>query len=250
MNILLILLGLVGDAWCIAPIYVFRILNIGNLTGIAVFSVCLVLGLFWKRTKTLIKKMRQKKPLRYIINGIYAFIIMIALLVVVETICMISANTAAPVGDETIVVLGSRVFSYGPSKMTASRLDSAYDYMLNHQDAVCVLSGGQGGDEPWSEALGMKDYLIKKGLDESRIYLEDKSTNTRENLKYSMKVIKENGLNENIAIVSNEFHLYRAGCIAKEAGISYKTIPAPSMLLLLPTYYIRELYAILAQWIL
>ncbi|MCQ2520309.1 MAG: YdcF family protein [Lachnospiraceae bacterium] len=249
MNIILFIIGLVGDIWCIAPIFIFRIFNIGNQTGILVFTAIMLIGLFWKRIRLLIGKWSKKKFVRCILTVVYSLIAVTVLLVIAETSCMIAANTASPSGNETLVVLGSRVFSYGPSKMTAARLDAAYDYMQEHPDSVCVLSGGQGSDEPWSEAKGMCDYLTAKGISKDRLFLEEHSTNTKENLAYSMEIIEAHNLNPEIAIVSNEFHLYRAGLVAKEAGISFKTIPAPSMLLLLPTYYIRELYAILAQWI-
>ena len=121
-----------------------------------------------------------------------------------------------PDGTETIVVLGSKVNSYGPSLMTANRLKAAIKFMNEHPDTKCVLSGGQGPDEPFSEAKGMFDYMVSHGIDENRLYLEDRSTNTRENLKFSKELIEKEGLNGNIAIVSNEFHLYRAGLIAKK----------------------------------
>lgn len=38
-------------------------------------------------------------------------------------------------------------------------------------------------DEEVSEAFAMKEYLTNKGISEDRIIMEDKSTNTLENIK-------------------------------------------------------------------
>ena len=265
MRLIIFILALLGDIWCIIPIFTFGIFNIGNGTGIAVFTIIMLAALWWKTLRVVLCKLlrgesprkkkhdapaKHSKILKFVSRLALCVVMLTAILVIIESVCIISATAKTPDGTETIVVLGSKVNRYGPSLMTAKRLDAAYDYMLKNPDAVCILSGGQGSDEPWPEARGMCDYLIKKGIDESRLYLESESTDTRENLKYSMELIKSKGLNEKIAIVSNEFHLYRAELLAREYGISFSTISAPSVTILFPTYYIRELYAILAEWIL
>ncbi len=56
------------------------------------------------------------------------------------------------------------------------------------------MSGGQGKDEDLSEAEAMKDYAVKRGYDPDLILLEDKSTNTYQNMVYSKAVaIKDYG---------------------------------------------------------
>ncbi len=248
MNIFILIIGILGDIWCILPIFIYRIFNIGNGTGILVFTIFIILGLVWKKFKVWLCKLCKSKTGRLLVRIVSFCIMLTALLVVIESICIIGGASKKPDGTETIVVLGSKVNSYGPSLMTANRLKAAIKFMNDHPDTKCVLSGGQGPDEPFSEAKGMFDYMVSHGIDENRLYLEDRSTNTRENLKFSKELIEKEGLNENIAIVSNEFHLYRAGLIAKKLGIAHSSISGHSLLVLFPTYYIRELYAILAQW--
>lgn len=249
MNIFFLITGILGDIWCILPIFTYRIFNIGNGTGILVFTTFIILGLFWKKLKMRLCKLRKSKIGRLLVRIVGFCIMLTTLLVVIESICIIGGASKKPDGTETLVVLGSKVNSYGPSLMTAQRLKAAIKFMNEHPDTNCVLSGGQGPDEPFSEAKGMYDYMVSHGIDADRLYLEDRSTNTRENLKFSKEIIESEGLNEKIAIVSNEFHLYRAGLIAKKLGFDYSSIPGRSLLILFPTYYIRELYAILAQWI-
>ena len=249
MNLIFIIIGIIGEIWCLLPIFAYRVFNIGNGTGLLVFTVLILIGIFWKRFKALITKLRQKKAGRIITDIAGFFVMLTIVLVIVESICILTGANKKPAGDETVVVLGSQVRAYGPSLMTKARLDAAIIFLNEHPDNKCILSGGQGPDEPFSEAKGMSDYMIQKGIDPDRLYLEDRSRNTRENLKYSKELIESEGLNPNIAIVSNEFHLYRAGIIAKKLGLNYRTIAGKSLPVLFPAYYIRELYAILAQWL-
>ena len=129
------------------------------------------------------------------------------------------------------------------------RLEAAQIYLEENPDAVCVVSGGQGPGEDISEAECMRRWLVDKGIDDSRIYKEDKSTSTEENIAFSKEVIKENNLNENIAIITSEYHSYRATILAEKNDLAYGTAPGQTAIWLFPTYYIRELYAILAEWI-
>ena len=60
----------------------------------------------------------------------------------------------------------------------------------------------------------MYQYLVSKGIDPHRLYQEDKSTSTRENILFSYQLIKKENLPKAITIITNEFHEYRAQTIA------------------------------------
>ncbi len=248
MQIFFIVLGVLGIIWCILPRLIYSVLNIGNITGLVVFTCFLLIGLFWKPLKKLVLIIWKKKQgkIALVIAGVVLSIIPI--FVIVETICMVSVAGNKPEGNETVVVLGSYVKKSGPSIMSTRRLEAAFKYLTEHPDAVCIVTGGQGKDEPWPEADAFKDYLVNKGISEERIYKERESTNTRENLKFALEIINENGLNDKIVIISNEFHLYRAGRIADRLGINHCYVSASSPAPMFSAYYIRELYAILADW--
>ena len=173
------------------------------------------------------------------------------LLIVVTaiTVCMAGAAKNTPDGRETVVVLGCRVFDNGPSLMLRTRLEAAYRYLENNPETRCILSGGQGSDEPESEAQCMYNWLVAKGIDEKRLYKEDRSTSTRENLQFSMEIVEREGLNRKMALVTNEFHCYRAFLIGRCLEIRPACIPAQTPGWLLPSYYLRELYGVVYQWI-
>lgn len=241
-------LGIIILAVFVAPLFLHCTVNIGTLTGVAIGIVLLVIGIWLRGIVSRIQKCMKKRVGKVFVFLCGFIILMIIAVASVETVFMIRAATKSPAPDATIVVLGCRVYDGKPSKTLEGRLDAAYDYLIENENAVCIVSGGKGTNENMSEAECMYQYLVEKGIDEKRIYREDQSRTTRENLEFSKQIIEENGLNENIAIVTSEFHEYRAGLIAKDLNMSYGSIPSKTNTILLPTYYVRELYGILYQW--
>ncbi len=96
----------------------------------------------------------------------------------------------------------------------------------------------------------MYAYLVERGIDEERIYIEDQSTDTVENIQYSMKIIEENNLNDNAAIVTSDYHVYRSLVYAEREGLNAVGIPAATQWWIYPVSVVREMYGILEQWFL
>lgn len=147
-----------------------------------------------------------------------------------------------------IIVLGAGVNGTTPSLSLQWRIDAAYEYLTAHPDTRCIVSGGQGENEDISEAQCMYDHLTAKGIEGSRIWLEDKSTSTRENIRFSLDLVQEKtGTRPKTAgILSSEYHLYRAGMFARQQGLDAVGIPASTQWpLLFLSYYIREICAVL-----
>lgn len=132
--------------------------------------------------------------------------------------CVISQMHADGRGGlDYIIVLGAQVRKDGPSPVLKYRLDKAVEYLNENPDTVCIVSGGQGSNEPWSEAEGMARYLQEKGIDTARILPEDKSQTTEQNITNSKMLMKEGA---SVGIVTNNFHVFRALQIAKKYGLS------------------------------
>ena len=129
-----------------------------------------------------------------------------------------------------MVVLGAKVREDGPSVSLWDRIYAAADYLQEHSDTVAIVSGGQGSDEPMTEALAMYNELVDLGIDPSRIWLEEKATSTRENLTFTLDLIEEKTGErpEKLGILSSEYHLFRAGMLADQAGVEAVGIPAPT----------------------
>ena len=250
LRIALTAIGVLGLIWFLTPFAVGRIMNLGNGTGAVIMALIMAYGAFMPKINQAIKKLSAQKVGKVILTGILIIAVAIVLLAGVETAFMIKAATAKPSENATVVVLGCRAYGSRPSIMLASRLDAAYEYLTKHPDAICIVSGGQGPDESMPEAECMYLYLTEKGIAPERIYQENRSTSTRENLLFSQEIIEAEGLNPEIAIVTNEYHEYRAGMVADALEMEYSAVPARTPLWLFPTYYIRELYGIIYEWVL
>ena len=153
-----------------------------------------------------------------------------------------SAEGATDPEADYLIVLGCQVRGTVPSRMLRQRLDAAATYLSTNADTHCIVSGGKGDGENLSEAQCMYNYLTAAGIDPSRITMEDQATSTMENLRYSMEFLEPDA---QIAIVSNEFHLYRAGQMARQLGLSPALIPASTEFpILLASYTLREILAV------
>ena len=160
---------------------------------------------------------------------------------------MILAANDPPEKETTVIVLGCKVNPNGPSLSLLKRLEAAYDYLTENPSVPCILSGGQGADEHISEAQAMYDWLTARGIDESRLFREDKSTSTFENLSFSQKIIETENLPPAVTIITNDFHQYRASRIAKRCNLECYSVSGETPLYLLPMYYVRELGGIFVE---
>ena len=232
------------------PLSLTVTLNIGNLTGLLVSAAMVIYGLFYEKIHALRMKWKKRKFLKFVVCFTEGMIGLVAVLAVLLTILMIKGAVNSPKGNETLIVLGCRVYGENPSLSLRERLDAAYEYLTKNPDTYCVVSGGQGDGENISEAECMYRYLTGKGIDGARIYKEEASASTRENISFSLKVIAENNLPSDIAIATSEYHQYRVSLIAKGLGVKNTAVNGRTAIWLFPTFYVRELYGILYEWVL
>lgn len=169
-----------------------------------------------------------------------------AVFAVFEAPVISNAKTDADPQSDYLIVLGAGVNGSAPSLSMVNRLEAALDYLEAYPDAVAIVSGGQGAGEDVTEASAMHDWLIAHGVPESRIVQEDQSTSTRENLENSFAIIRSRGGDPagGVAVVSSEYHLYRAKQMARALGAKPLGVAAETTL---PTmranYFIREAFA-------
>lgn len=185
------------------------------------------------------------KPLKYCIEVIV--LIGLLLFIIVEAIIIFSHNNNESKDVDYIIVLGAKTYDNRPSLILQYRIEKAYEYYTMHPDAMIVASGGQGSDEIMPEALMIKNTLISMGVDESKIIVEDKSLNTDQNLKYTKDII---GTDCSVAVVSNDFHVFRACKIANKVGFKeVNGVKAKSVWYLIPTNYVREFVGIIKDFV-
>ena len=125
--------------------------------------------------------------------------------------------------QQVVVVFGCQVRADGAlSSHLSSRVRKAVEVLNEAPDAICIVSGGQGDDEPYSEAAAMQKALVRRGVDPGRIYLEDKSTSTVENLRFSLDKLEELGYKADdcsLIFVSSRFHTPRIFMLANRFGV-------------------------------
>lgn len=149
--------------------------------------------------------------------------------------------------NEYVVILGAKVKPGGiPSQSLKNRLDAAVDYLKRYPTVKAIVTGGQGADEDRTEASVMADYLIKHGVAENRISLEDQSTTTYENLLFTKKLLPDN--TASITIISNDFHLKRATILARKLGLKADVVAAPTPKVINTKSRIRERLAIIKAY--
>ena len=169
-----------------------------------------------------------------VVKRVFTVLLCIGILILgVTEALIIKASLGDPdPGCKYVVVLGAKVRHDGPSVSLQNRIDAAYDYLTAHPDAIAVVSGGQGEDEPMTEAECICRALIGRGIDPERVWIEDKATSTWENLQFSLDLIEEKtGLRpETIGIISSEYHLFRAGLFADACQVESVGIPAKTTL--------------------
>ncbi|MGN0362367.1 MAG: YdcF family protein [Bilifractor sp.] len=188
------------------------------------------------------------KGVPVVLRVVLAVVLSCAVLVlVVGNICIMTEfHDKGKSRLDTIIVLGAQVRTSGPSRVLRSRLDTASDYLKENPETICIVSGGQGPNEPCTEAEAMKKYLVGKGIPEGRILEENKSESTLENLEYSSKLLDRD--RDSIGIVTNDFHVFRSMRLAKKDG--YRNvcgIAAPSNPLYLPNNMLRECLGIVKE---
>lgn len=151
-----------------------------------------------------------------------------------------------PNNIDVVIILGAGLNGDKLSKTLESRLEEGVHFLKKNKELPVIVSGGQGPGESISEASAMGKYLKENGIEDQRIYYEDKSTTTYENLKYSKKIIEQEGVKDpRVLIVTNNYHLARAKIIAEDLGLKNYGVGANSPLLVTINYLIREYFGII-----
>ena len=170
----------------------------------------------------------------------------------VEWLILSAARNGQEEPRDYLIVLGAAVHGDEPSLSLMNRLDGALDYLEKFPDTTVIVSGGQGDGENISEARCMSDYLMEHGVDPAQIRMEDRSTSTLENLRFSKALIEQEGGDVNsVAVVSSGYHLYRAGLMARSVGLGAVGVKGHRGY---PVYtvgmYIREAFGVTHLWVL
>ncbi|MRC18493.1 YdcF family protein [Bacillus thuringiensis] len=155
--------------------------------------------------------------------------------------------------QDFIIVLGSGLINDKVPPLLASRINKAIDFYWK-QAAVntpptIIFSGGQGPDEGLPEAEAMQNYAVEKGIPLEHTVQENRSVNTYQNMLFSKEImdsLKPEGKYKSI-FTTNNFHLFRAGIYARQAGLNSQGIGSKTAFYYWPNAMIREYVAIVVM---
>lgn len=246
---IMIIIGSILMFIFLAPIFGL-IFHIGNIVGICIAAVFLVIGIWYEKIIEIIKKICSNKKGKAVFKTAMSLIGVFTLsFIIVLSSVVISSRTTAT-NQSTVIILGCAVQGKKPSAMLYSRIKAAGDYLNDNPKSVAVLSGGQGHGEKISEAKCMYNVLTENmGIDPSRLYLEDTSTNTAENIANSKKIIEQHNLSTDVAVATSDFHLKRATMICKDNDLTAHTIAAHYTFYSTPAYYLREVLGVYKEFV-
>ncbi|MGG7162855.1 YdcF family protein [Clostridium ihumii] len=220
------------------------------LGKIAFSSFFLITGIF-------LIVFHYSKPYFYSINTISSLIkfakpfliIFLIVFIVLEGFIIYFSTLKDTTTSDYIVILGAGLKNDKPSLTLKRRLDAVIQLTkTSNESSKIILSGGQGPDEDISEAEAMKIYLLNNGISSNKIILENKSTNTFENFKFSRNMIqKDSNMNFSdikIKIITSNFHAFRSSILANRNGYNNVTFyNSPTPLILEPNFFTREFFA-------
>lgn len=163
----------------------------------------------------------------------------------------ISAKHIPKFDKDYIIILGCKIKEEGTlTPLLQSRVDKAIEFSKyqkekNNKDIIFIASGGKGNDEIISEAKAIENYLLEQGIKKEKILIEDQSTNTYENIKFSNEKIKKQKKDAKIAFSTTNYHVFRAGIIAKKQNLEIEGIGAKTKSYYWVNAFIREFAATL-----
>ena len=192
--------------------------------------------------------LRERIPRVLRIGFMAAVTVGVLLFVVVEGLIFSQFGARAQGDADYMIVLGAQWKNGYPSYVLQKRLDAAIVYLKENPDMIVIVSGGQGSNEPISEAEGMAGYLQAAGIDPERIVQENQSTSTSENLEFSERYL--NKAEDRVLIVTSNFHVYRAVKIAQKKGYAQvEGLAADSYPAMLPNNLLREFFGVVKDFV-
>lgn len=208
--------------WTTTFSWFFAVFGTGNIGAFLLLSFC-------------------SEPVRSVFFVLYGLFWMA--LLTVELWIYGAMKAAAPERLEWIIVLGAQVRGTRITNSLRRRLDAAVEYLQDNEKTKVIVSGGQGDGEAVTEAYAMAEYLKEKGVSQGRIFLEEQSTSTRQNLEFSAEIMEDRS--KMTGIVTNNFHVRRALLLAERLGYQkVYGISASSNPVVLVNYMVREFFAI------
>jgi len=225
-----------------------------NLLGI-IFGICIIVGALASQfiyeiighIEFLNSKIYIKKFIDIGLNAVLCYFYCLTLATLYANI--MAAKHKPNLDKDFAIILGAKVKDDGTlTPILKARVDKAIEFAKEQKeksgkDIIFVPSGGQGQDEVISEAEAMKNYLVENGIKEEDIVIENKSTNTIQNMRFSKDKIDEINKDGKIIFSTTNYHVFRSGVIANNEGVECEGIGSKTKWYFYTNALIREFVA-------
>ena len=229
-----------------------------NFLGIFLGALALI-GLFESQLIYVFTENMVSGNETLVIKKIFDIIINVTLsyfytLIIATLYCNIKAAKHVPKFDKDyVIILGCMINKDGSlTPLLKSRVDKALEFAKlqkekTGKDIIFLPSGGKGENEVIAEADAINNYLIEKGINKKKIIVENKSTSTIENMKYSNSIIIKNNKHAKISFSTTNYHVFRSGVIANNCGIECEGMGSKTKWYFYTNALIREFIANIVQ---
>jgi uncharacterized SAM-binding protein YcdF (DUF218 family) len=160
-------------------------------------------------------------------------------------------DRAAPA--DAIVVLGAAQYRGRPSPVLRARLDHAVGLFASGIAPRLVLTGGIAEGDTASEAAVSRAYVLQAGVPDSAILTENEGRTTDQSLERVARLLRARRLTR-VVLVSDPFHLARAGRLARRHDLVVRTSPTRTddpwgRLARQPGYFLAETIKAPLAWV-
>ena len=216
----------------------------GTRFGVKLTAAISLWAIVW--TLLVHRRWRRGQQLLVALTAVFAVLVLMAQVAIWRPVVTFRQPPTAPVA----LILGAGLKADGRlSDVLQYRLDEGVRWLAAHPAASVLVSGGQGEDEPEAEAAAMARYLMAHGVAAPRIWQENRSHDTRENLQFSRQILQAQFPGQPVVLITSNFHLYRAQREAQRVGLQVAGLPAPTPWTALPVYTLREGLAVWRDWL-
>ncbi|MGI1658326.1 MAG: YdcF family protein [Desulfitobacterium sp.] len=240
---LCILLGIVGILDTAIVVALKGGLNLGTLLPAGVGGVLLLWGIFGNRLKRTLLKYGFHR-LRILLR--WGIILFLSSFLIIEGLLLWNTEDPMPERVEYLIVLGAGLNGEELSWTLWERVERGRKLLEANPHLKVVVSGGQGPGELIPEAEAMSRYLKEQGIERERILIEDRSTSTMENFRYSRTLLDgEEDFNpaNPVLVITSDFHMFRSKILAERNGINPVGVPCYTPWYIRPNVYLREYFA-------
>ncbi|MGC5617324.1 YdcF family protein [Georgenia sp. Z1491] len=144
---------------------------------------------------------------------------------------------------EAVIVLGSGLRDGEVPPLLSGRLERGLRAQQEHDGRpVIITSGGQGPDEPRSEGVAMREYLLERGTEPDRVVAETESRNTSENLRFSRRLLT--AADAPVEVVTSSYHVFRAALLTRDLGMRARVLGSRTAWYYVASAMLREFAAL------